>query len=874
MKRILAFILTLALFVNLSPVYAETNSDDSTPDLVFLNRLGIVQGDENGLRAKDNITRMEFVALLIRFLGYEDVALQYESSVNYDDVAADSWGKRYIDFATDLGYVQGYGENRFEPDSNITCNEMIKTVVCALGYGDVAEKDGYPAGYISMAKRLNMLRTVSVGDGSSDRANVAALLVNAMDVHMRSRTSESDGDMYVIDDKSMIEILGYEIFEGTVMSTYGADLGTGSKLDRDEVMIGGRIYTSLCGSLSNELGYRLKFYAKKNSSGRYEIYYAERIGSDDEKIIYADQIDDSTTVNSIVYYDESDKKRTISLDSSTVIVYNGKMLTSADATSSALKPKSGYIVVNDSSDADINSVFVWEYSNYIVKSIYNDVVYAKYSKSINLDKDDANAVEIIYNDEQVDTDAIKSGMVLSVAKSLDGRYIRAYLTDNTVSGTVASMDEDSVELSVDDNAAVYKMTTDFKEEYNKTKSDITRFNPGDDVSLSIDYFGQIADAEGVEVKGDYKYGYLLDISLGSGLDNSFAVRLIDDNNNICDIEADEGKKIFLGCSNGGGYVISQKSTSDVADAVSDSDGVKKQLIKYRLNDSGSLKGIYLTSDAESAVWGETSKMKSREYYNKVINNEYLIDANTVLFNIPNGGKNIEECKSGKAMTLISNATYSMALYDIEDKCVGAVVMTPSVTEGTGYKYIIDKVNSPVMLIEKVVTAMNDDEMPETKLIGWQNGEEISVFVSGSLQNNSDNRSFLKPGVVIQYLLNDDERKNAYTRDNAQHIILFKKLIDFNEYNDPAQYWNYTTIADSNAGIRTIYGTVSSYDGANLVIEADELAAATVHGGTSVVRWMRDVNKGEETTLDSIGVGQQVFVRARYNSTRDVFIIDR
>ncbi len=873
MKRILTLILVLMLCINLCPVYARTISNDDTLDLAFLNKIGIVQGDENGLRAKDNITRMEFVALLIRFLGYEDVALSYDSSAGYSDVSADSWGKKYIDFATDLGCVQGYGENRFEPDNDVTCNEVIKTVICALGYGDIAARDGYPNGYISMARRLDIMRTVSIGDGASDRANVAALLVNSLDVHMRSRTSESDGDMYVIDDKPMIEILGYEIFEGTVMSTYGADLGNGSKLDRDEVMIGERIFTSLCGSMTGELGYRLKFYAKKNPSGRYEIYYAERIGSDDETVIYADQIDDSTTVNAIVYYDESDKKRTINLDSSTVIVYNGKILASADITSSALKPKSGYIVVNDSSDADIRSVFVWEYSNYIVKSVYSDVVYAKYGKSINLDKDDANAVEIIYNGETVDTDAIKNGMVLSVAKSLDGRYIRAYLTDNTVSGTVASMDEDSVELSVGDNAAVYKMTTDFRKEYNKTKSDIVQFNPGDDVSLSIDYFGQIADAESAGLKGDYKYGYLLDISLGSGLDDSFALRLIDDNNNICDIEADRGSKIFFGRANGGGYVISQKSASDVADAVSDSDGVKKQLIKYRLNNSGSLKGIYLTSDAESAVWGETSKMRSREYYNKVINNEYLIDANTVLFNIPNGGKKIEECKSGKAMTMISNATYSMALYDIEDKCVGAVVMTPSVTEGTGYKYIIDKVNSPVMLIEKVVTAMNEDEMPETKLTGWQNGKEISVFVSGSLQNNSDSRSFLKPGVVIQYLLNDDERKNAYTKDNAQHIILFKKLIDFNEYNDPAQYWNYTSVADSNAGIRTIYGIVSSYDGTNLVLEADGLAAATVHGGTSAVRWTRGVNKGEEATLDSIGVGQQVFVRTRYNSTRDVFIID-
>lgn len=871
MKKILTCFLALIMCANALCLSAFASNADSTPDLEFLNRLGIVHGDENGMRANDSITRMEFVALLIRFLGYEEIAQNYESSVSYDDVSLDSWGKKYIDFATDLSYVQGYGENKFAPDNDITCNEMIKTVVSALGYGDIAERDGYPNGYLNMARRLDILSNVIIGDEPSSRANVAALLVNALNVHMRNLVSKSDSDMYVIESKPMIEMLGFESFEGTVVGTYGADFGKGTELKRGEVMIGERIFISLCGSMADQLGYRVKVYAKKNADGKYEIYYAERTDFDDETIIYADDIDDTTTKNQIVYY-ENIKTRTINLDNSSIIIYNGKLLSTADVSDSVLKPKSGYIVVNDSQSEDIRAVFVWEYTDYVVKSVYDGVVYGKYGKSVNLDKDDLDALEIVYNDKPVEIDEIKPGMVLSVAKSLDGKYAKAYLTDNVISGTVAAMDDDCVEMSIDDDSCEYEMSSEFKYEFNKTKSDIIQFRPGDEVSLYINYFGQIVDVDGTEIKSDYKYGYLFDIYVDEGLDRKITVQLLDADNNILDIESESKGKIFFGRSVNGAYTISSMSAADVADAVSGADGVNKQLIKYRLNSSGYLKGIYLVG-SNSSVWGSSTGTVTYGYYSKVIDNTYVVDTDTVVFNVPNNAKNIEDCKSGKALSLISNAEYTMSLYDIEDNKVGVVVVSPSVTEGNGYKYIIDKVNSPVMLIEEVRTGLNDDETPETKLVGWQNGQKVSVFVADTLQINSDSKSVLKPGVVIQYMLNDDEISNAYTKDNAQHIILFKELFDFNKDNEPMQLWNYSSISALNAGIRIVYGTVTNYDEPNLIVEADEPAAASVHGGTSVVKWTHGSNKGEKATLDAIGVGQRVFVRMRYNNTRDVFIID-
>ena len=67
MKKILTCFLALIMCANALCLSAFASNADSTPDLEFLNRLGIVHGDENGMRANDSITRMECRSDICKF---------------------------------------------------------------------------------------------------------------------------------------------------------------------------------------------------------------------------------------------------------------------------------------------------------------------------------------------------------------------------------------------------------------------------------------------------------------------------------------------------------------------------------------------------------------------------------------------------------------------------------------------------------------------------------------------------------------------------------------------------------------------------------------------------------------------------------------
>lgn len=90
--------------------------------LAYMVENGFVSGVANGKFApKNNITRSEFVAIIARCEGLEDVL---DADDVFDDVPKDFWGYNSIMAAYKNGIISGVGERSFNPSGNITRQDI------------------------------------------------------------------------------------------------------------------------------------------------------------------------------------------------------------------------------------------------------------------------------------------------------------------------------------------------------------------------------------------------------------------------------------------------------------------------------------------------------------------------------------------------------------------------------------------------------------------------------------------------------------------------------------------------------------------------------------------------------------------------------
>ena len=114
-----------------------TDIDDTNPDffnIKQLSRTGVIKGNDKGeANINDNVTRAEAVAMILRFLGLNQVAMQGTVRI-FDDVTSDKWYYREVLSAYNYGLVKGDSEKTFSPERDVTREEITVMVVRALQY--------------------------------------------------------------------------------------------------------------------------------------------------------------------------------------------------------------------------------------------------------------------------------------------------------------------------------------------------------------------------------------------------------------------------------------------------------------------------------------------------------------------------------------------------------------------------------------------------------------------------------------------------------------------------------------------------------------------------------------------------------------------
>ncbi|MGB4608637.1 MAG: S-layer homology domain-containing protein, partial [Sedimentibacter sp.] len=98
--------------------------------------MGYAKGSDGLFRPDDKISRAEFVSLLIRVLGISN----QDAVLKFTDVKPGDWFAKDVALAAEKGYVKGYEDGSFKPNSPITRQE-IGTIIGSLLEDDVTNAD-------------------------------------------------------------------------------------------------------------------------------------------------------------------------------------------------------------------------------------------------------------------------------------------------------------------------------------------------------------------------------------------------------------------------------------------------------------------------------------------------------------------------------------------------------------------------------------------------------------------------------------------------------------------------------------------------------------------------------------------------------------
>jgi hypothetical protein len=156
MKKSLSLLVAITMvFSMFASVAFAADKAEPTQQEKFdaLKGLGIFTGFPDGSAGLDkNMTRAQFAKVLTVGTGLEENA----AASTYSDVSASHWAKGFIGAVTEAGLMQGKGNNKFDPNGNVTIQELAKTMVLSLGLEPVegATVEGasaWAAGYVQAA---------------------------------------------------------------------------------------------------------------------------------------------------------------------------------------------------------------------------------------------------------------------------------------------------------------------------------------------------------------------------------------------------------------------------------------------------------------------------------------------------------------------------------------------------------------------------------------------------------------------------------------------------------------------------------------------------------------------------------------------------
>lgn len=852
-KKILSLIVALSMLTSVAAFasYKDVDYDADYADaLELLSVLEIIEGDELGnFNPEDTITRAEMAAIVCRAKGLENAAKGSKGTTDYYDVSASHWASGYINMATQAGIINGHGDGRFAPEDDVTYDEAVKMIVCALGFEPMAAaKGGYPTGHLIVANTYNITEGVTA-TYEAPRKAVAQLIYNALSTPMMDQTSwGSDAEYEVFDGKRGRE---YKTLL-TEMDIYIATGIVGTK-SYDEVEFE---ITEYSDDLEFTKGYTESFiindsditnyqhqnvdvYVRKNSRRNYEVVAVVSAVQGTTLTIISDDVEDYAN-NKVSYYIDganSSKTKTIKLEAAPTVEYNKRTYTGS-IRDLLFDEDVELKFVENTGDTTYDVIVATKYTSARVDYVDADKDRISIgSETILLDFDDEDITIILEDDKgnALDLYDFEEDDVVAVVADNDRMknyidYIRIVKLSNAVlRGSVDS----SFRMGED-----YYVVIDDEEFIDASGHSL---EVGDEGLFFIGMTGKIIDFDGSSVGKNYAYVLEAAKVKQTFSDDKWQIKLLTRDKGVITYsltdDADEyfntvyAPLIGINTASDTRHLFENLSASEKADP--------DRLITYKTNSSG-----YIRSFASANVTGTTVKTLSslEDEYNdrtQMIKGAILED-NAVVYNLTNSSA--DNAYTTGISYLTDEGKYSGFVFANEDYEYCVMVITGG--EGAFAS------DSGIAIVTKAAKANDKYDQPIVRVTFVQNEETGVVYFGDDAENRagSDNAyEALKVGDVFAYNADSDGEVSEYVILGTVYDGLFKaNKYAYSSFDDETEFvYGYisTTSAQRknnskgelitvNDGNGEVSVRVSSYTneytyndaGRNIVIETEDFMA--------------------------------------------------
>ncbi len=864
--------------------YKDVDYDEYYAEaLELLTTLDIFEGDENGnFNPGKTITRAEMAAIVCRAKGLDDAAKASKGVTRFSDVSAEHWASGYINIASQSGIINGYGNGCFGPDDELTYEQAVKMLVCALGFEPMAQsRGGWPSGYLIVANTYKITEGVSSRDGAI-RSSLAVLTYNALSAPMMDQTSwGTDAGYEVLDGK------GFREYK-TLLTDRDIYLATGIVGDKnyDEVTFeitedsldmefdeGDIESFEINGSdIVNYKYQNVDVYVEKHSRNSYRILAVVSAVEGTTLTIVSDDIK-SYDANKITYYvdsSSSSKTKTVKLLASPEVEYNKANYTESLDTLFNTEDVEIKLVEN-TGDTTYDVVMATKYLSARVENVDADRNRITIDgKTITLDFDDDEISIILENDRGIalDLDDFEEDDVVAVVA--DNTNIKNYVDYIRIIRLDDAVVRGEVDQTYSQNGNKYVVIdgVDYIDDSGRNLS------VDDEGLFYIGITGKIIAFDGSSVSKDY--AYILEAAVNNSdpfSKGAWQLKLLTKNNGVVTYNlTDDASEYFA--STYAAKLDLDVSTKDKQLFVELTDAQKgdsDRLITFKTNSRDYIKSF----ESATAVKGTTVRTlnsSSHEYNdrNQTIAGAPLED-NVVIYNLMNSSA--DNAYTTGINYLTDDGKYNGFVFANEDYeyCVMVVTSGQSAfTEETGYA-----------IVTKVATTNDAYGYPVTKVSFVQNEKTYSVTFDDDADNRSGNDNAyasLKVGDVFAYNTRTDGIVSEYVILGTVSNGLFKiNPLGADAFGDDTRFV-YGYIANSsgksNSGGQLI--TIKSDSDEELILVTSTSNKYTYNdAGRNVVIETEDFMAEDAYYFDpDTGEATYVFVKLVDDSVVDIYSFNK
>ena len=446
MKRSLILLLILAMVCTLGvPAIAE---DPFQPgiygkEVQILTDLGITTLNVDGAINDTAVTRAELVVLVVKAMGYSDVA-NGTYTEKFTDVPSSYWAFPYIMFAVQAGLFQGTSATTFEPDGPVEASEAICSMVNMINCTRLAEaRGGYPVGYWTMAAERKLLNNTNLQMNTNiSRDQLYILLYNTIQADMLVYDGVGDGLKFSIQEGRTILTENHGIYyvEGIITADNETAFTGAPATKAGSFRMGDMTFTSSTGLGQGKVGRKVTVYYKDPNMDYFEavaLYEEDNV----EVTLTPSSITNFDYANGVYEVEDGSKQTKFRIGKDYYLVYNGEAIDGSDQT--LMLPESGHItLIDNNGDGIYDVVFVYEYYN---------LIFGRYDQYTNELKDKLGDTEKNVDLDQYETittnvedfSSLADPSILTVYKSRGGTSVRILHCAQMVQGEVSAVYEDS-----------------------------------------------------------------------------------------------------------------------------------------------------------------------------------------------------------------------------------------------------------------------------------------------------------------------------------------------------------------------------------------------------------------------------------------------